>query len=73
MAAHASMVPAPTTDAPARRAIDDAFVDEIAAETISHRNTVIKRLAGLEVRGIRGRAIDAALAKRGVFPRGTNG
>jgi predicted transcriptional regulator len=44
------------------------LVDEIAAELGADRRTIIKRLAGLPVRGGIGRAIDNALRARGYAP-----
>jgi hypothetical protein len=44
--------------------VDDKLVEEIANEADTDKRSVIRRLAGLEVRGRAGRRIDAALAKR---------
>ncbi len=43
--------------------VTDAVVDAIAAEADSDRRSVIRRLAGLPVRGRAGRRIDAVLAR----------
>jgi hypothetical protein len=45
------------------------LVREIAQETGADERSVTKRLAGVPVRGGLGRAIDAALERRGLEPR----
>lgn len=44
----------------------DALVDAVVADTDADRRSVIRRLAGLPVRGAAGLAIDRALAARGL-------
>ena len=58
--AHEASTPSPAP-------IDDALVAAIAAEADADDRTVVRRLAGLPVRGRPGRRVDAALAKRGLL------
>lgn len=44
--------------------VDDNFVAEVATETDTDHRSVVRRLAGLPVKGRAGRRIDAALARR---------
>ena len=57
-------------DAKPLKAVDDALVQEVVETTGAHERTVLRRLAGLPVRGAAGRAVDAALRARG-FERPT--
>lgn len=44
------------------------LVTEIANDTGAHPRTIVRRIAGLNVAGAAGRAIDRALEARGVVP-----
>lgn len=48
--------------------VSDEFVDEIATLADTDRRSVIRRLAGLSVKGRAGMRIDRVLASRGVLP-----
>jgi hypothetical protein len=50
--------------APSTTQIDDAIVQEIAREASADPRSVVRRLAGLPVRGLAGERIDRALARR---------
>lgn len=44
--------------------ITDELVDAVAEEAVVDRRSVLRRLAGLEVRGNAGRRLDRVLARR---------
>ncbi len=56
------MVPGTTMHRPTP--IDDTVVAALAEEADADPRSVVRRLAGLKVRGRAGRRIDAAIAKR---------
>lgn len=55
--------PKTTTLPTPRRVITDAMITELATEADVDERTVLRRLAGLPVRGRPGRRVDAALVK----------
>lgn len=52
---------------PLPSSLDDSAVDAIAKEASAHPHSVVRRLAGLPVRGLAGQRIDCELAKRGLI------
>ncbi|MFO0735749.1 MAG: hypothetical protein U0270_07715 [Labilithrix sp.] len=50
--------------------ITDDFVEDVAKTIHGDPRSVIRRLAGLPVRGRRGEAIDRELVARGITPSG---
>lgn len=56
----------PMRNAKHSREISDELIDAIAVETGADRRSVVRRFAGLPVRGAAGRAIDSAIASRGL-------
>ena len=53
--------------------VDDALVDRVAQEADTDRRSVIRRLAGLPVRGRAGRRIDQVLELGAAADRGKSG
>lgn len=56
-------------DAQCTPPVTDALVDEVATATYADPRSVVRRLAGLPVRGRRGEAIDRELETRGIHPK----
>ena len=48
--------------------IDTSTIDAVAAAALAHRNTVVRRVLGLPVRGKVSARIDVELSKRGIVP-----
>jgi len=46
--------------------IDDALIDAVAAEADADPRSVVRRIAGLDVKGRAGRRIDTVLMRRGL-------